>query len=108
MQVWCAVHPDGYDEDTRFVAAVRCDRTKKISPRFWKTSWVLTVFDCFVLFMKRDSPVSVTTWLLAGRSENQCSISDKDRALSSTRLSDRIWCPIRLLSPEYPGSFPRG
>jgi len=35
MQVWCAVHPDGYDEDNRrIVATVLCDRTKKFNPRF--------------------------------------------------------------------------
>ena len=35
MRVWCAVRPDGYDEDNRRVIATgRCDRTKKISPTF--------------------------------------------------------------------------
>jgi len=94
MRVWCAVRPDGCDEDNRRVIATgRCDRTKKISRRLWRAGWVLTVF---VLFMKRDSSVSVTTWLLARRPENRCSISDRDIALSFTRLSNRPWCPLRL------------
>ena len=56
--------------------------------------------------MELDNSVSITTWLLAGRPENRCSISDRDRDLSSARLSDWLWGPLSLLSGKYPESLP--
>lgn len=80
---------------------------ERVVPSF-KGQVRLIIFTCFVRFMKRDSSVSVTTWLLAGRPGNLCSVSEKGRDFSSARRSVRLWGPRSLLSDKYPGSFPRG